>query len=162
MSRGRLLIDCNLLVLLIVGAASKDFIGRHKRTRGTYTAEDFDLLVAVIDGSPGIVLTPYTLTETYNLAHSIAEPARSQIMASLSRLIDGHPEHYLESTIACRHKDFARLGLVDAILLEMAGFTVPAGRPTLLTVDLDLAIAAEIAGHAVINFNHLRDPGGAD
>lgn len=157
MRREHLLIDSNLLLLFIVGVTSRDYINRHKRIRNSYTVEDFDLLVDVIADHPGIVLTPCTLTETYNLSHNMAEPARGEIMASLSRLIDRYPEHHLASAVACRNTQFMRLGLVDAMLLEMAAINLPAARPTLLTADLDLAVAAEIAGHSVINFNHLRD-----
>ena len=43
--KGVVVIDTNLLVLLIVGSASKHYIGKHKRLRG-YTTDHFDLLVS--------------------------------------------------------------------------------------------------------------------
>jgi hypothetical protein len=48
--------------------------------------------------------------------------------------------------------EFIRLGLTDSVLLEL-------GRSgaTLLTVDLDLYLAALDAGLNVINYNHLKE-----
>lgn len=47
------------------------------------------------------------------------------------------------------------LGLTDAVLLELSSIEAES-RPTLLTVDLDLAIAAEMQNYPVMNFNHYR------
>jgi hypothetical protein len=41
--KGAVVIDTSLMVLLIVGSASRDYIARHKRFCG-YTVDDFDVL----------------------------------------------------------------------------------------------------------------------
>jgi predicted nucleic acid-binding protein len=56
------------------------------------------------------------------------------------------------SGAAAQRKEFIRLGLADAALLEIAAKNV-----TLLTTDFDLYNAALAKGAKAFNFNHLRD-----
>jgi hypothetical protein len=149
-------IDSNLLLLLIVGSASRSYVTRHKRLKA-YTIEDFDTLAWVISCYDNIVLLPHTLTETSNLLRQIDDPMRSNIARSLHRLILTCPEQYLASRSATVRPEYTRLGLTDAALLELSRIEPGRDQPTLLTVDLDLAIAAEINGYPVENFNHYRD-----
>lgn len=59
-------IDSNLLVLLVVGETDGEVITRHRRTR-SYRAEDYDLLVRLInDTGHQVYVTPNTLTEASN------------------------------------------------------------------------------------------------
>ncbi|MSP01969.1 MAG: hypothetical protein EXR07_13095 [Acetobacteraceae bacterium] len=141
-------LDANLLVLFVVGAASRSYIAKHKRLRA-YTEKDFTLLLDVLSASPRIVVTPNTLTETSNLLRQIAEPARAHIYAVFQALLADTDEVYVESDRAARHAAFPRLGLTDAALLTV----VTAGH-VLLTADLDLYLAADRQGQAVINFTH--------
>ncbi len=66
-------------------------------------------------------------------------------------------ETYVPSEAGVKRPEFSKLSLTDAILLEALKFSTENTPFQLLTVDLDLAIAAEIAGYKVQNFNHLRD-----
>ena len=62
-------IDANLLVLLVVGSAGRDYISKHRRLR-RFSKEDYDLLLRLIRKAKGtrrVFVTPNTLTETSNL-----------------------------------------------------------------------------------------------
>jgi hypothetical protein len=56
-------VDANLLLLLVVGATSRDYIEKHKRLRDTYTKDDYDLLVKMIGQYSNIIVLPNVLTE---------------------------------------------------------------------------------------------------
>ena len=61
-------------------------------------------------------------------------------------------EIFVESKEASSRQEFLRVGLTDAGLLEVAKADV-----AILSVDLELCIAAETAGYSAINLNHIRD-----
>ena len=61
-------VDANLLVLLIIGTAQRSLVGRHPRLK-EYTANDFDILIKLLDTGETVYVTPNTLTETSNLLH---------------------------------------------------------------------------------------------
>jgi hypothetical protein len=144
-----IVLDANLLLLLAVGLTSRAYISNHKRLQG-YEEPDFDLLTGLI-GSAAILVTPNTLTETSNLARQIKEPARTQISRQLRQICTILEEHYVQSSRAAGYKEFLRLGLADAAQLDLAGAS-----HTLLTVDLDLYLAAVGRGLKAENFNHYR------
>ena len=140
------LIDANLLVLLVVGAVDPRLIQRNKRTRN-FTPDDYELLLDLI-GNKRVLVTPNTLTEASNLL-----TPHPQFAAKLRRLIEGSTEETISSADAVESPTFPRLGLTDAVLLEIASSTRP-----LITVDLDLYLAAQARGHdRAINFTHLRN-----
>jgi len=146
-----LILDTNLLMLLLVGSTSKEYISKHKRLRA-YSEMDFDLLIKYLSSASNIFVTPNILTETSNLIGQIAEPARTKILMVFSDYIKFADERYCESRQAISRKEFIRLGLTDSVLLhEMTDSFI------LLTADLDLYLAAKNEGYAVLNFNHLRD-----
>jgi hypothetical protein len=144
-----IIFDTGLLVLLVVGSASRSFITRHKRT-SQFSADDFDLLSGLLARCE-VFVTPNTLTETSNLVRQVSEPARSAIGATFAALIEAAEEIYVPSRHASGHPAFARLGLADSAQLRAVS-----GR-MLLTVDLGLYLSALAAGEAAENFNHLRD-----
>ena len=147
-----LFIDANLIVLLVVGQAGRDLIAKHRRTRTLFAIEDYDRLIRAISRVGELRVTPNTLTEASNLLGQHGEPERSQLLLTLRALVERSPETVVASVDAARHAAFPRLGLTDAALLEV----VSAGAP-LLTVDLDLYVAALASGEeAAINFNHWR------
>lgn len=151
MSARTVLVDTNLLVLLTVGATSRDYIARHKRLTA-FIPEDYDVLCELISGAQAVRVTPNILTETSNLAAYIDNPAKSQIFDTFQRLIATFLEVYVPSTAAIRRWEFIRLGLTDAAVLEALSDQV-----VLLTTDLNLFLAAQSAGAAAINFNQVRD-----
>ena len=146
-----ILLDTNLLLLFIVGTASRDYISKHKRLT-QFTVDDYDALVKVIECAPEVLLSPNTLTETSNLAAYIAEPAKAAIFRVLQNVIRSSPEQYIPSRVATERHEFLRLGLTDAALVEASTDEV-----AILTTDLDLYLAAIAKGSPAMNFNHLRD-----
>ena len=150
MNRAVVILDTMLLVLLVVGTASREYIGLHRRLRA-FTVSDFDLLrEKFLAHVSSILVTPNTLTETSNLACQISEPARSRISVVLRELTKKCDEHYRESRDASDRAEFLRLGLTDSVLLDVAA------RGILLTTELDLYVAAIKSGYRAINFNHHR------
>lgn len=150
MSGTTLVLDTNLLVLFVVGSTNRAFIQRHKRLKA-FSVEDFELLCRLIASCPQVIVTPNTLTETSNLLGHIEEPARTQIFEAFRQLVLSTDEEYLESRNAVTVKEFSRLGLTDAGLLEVTRET-----RSLLTTDLDLYLSALNRGATAVNFNHLR------
>ena len=150
MHRG-IYIDANLLLLLVVGLTGRVLIDKHRRTR-EFSAEDYDLLVQVIERARQVFVTPNTLTEASNLLAQHGEPERSRLLSGLRALIEHSPETVIASADASTHNKFLRLGLTDAALLKVVSVETP-----LVTVDLELYSAALARGEEVaINFNHLR------
>ena len=146
-----LFIDANLIVLLVVGQAGRGLIARHRRTR-KFTVEDYDRLIQAISPVGELRVTPNTLTEASNLLGQHGEPQRSRLLLKLRELIERNPETVIASADAARRDEFPRLGLTDAALLEVVSADAP-----LLTVDLDLYVAALASGEeAAINFNRWR------
>ncbi|MGH7047742.1 MAG: hypothetical protein ACREE2_15285 [Stellaceae bacterium] len=146
-----IILDANLLLLLVVGLTSRTYISKHKRLR-PYNEFDFDLLEGIVGSATKIVVTPHTLAETSNLIGYIGEPAREQIYLQLRLLLGAFHERHVESVNAAQREEFPRLGLADAVQLELA-----AESHTLLTIDLDLYLAARRRGLKAENFNYLRN-----
>ncbi len=146
----RIVLDAQLLVLLVVGAASTAYIGRHKRLRA-YTTGDYLLLCKRLAPPAEIVVTPNVLTEVSNIAGQIAEPARGKVMAALAGMIAATSERSVRSADVTGRPEFRRLGLTDSVLL-----TTSSDSELLLTADLDLYLAASYSGIRVENFNFTR------
>lgn len=149
-TRSLLLVDTNLLLLLIVGSADRDQIGRFKRTR-MYTAEDFDLLAGYIDQFDGLLVTPNVLTEVSNLAGQGTDPFRSRLFATIGLLAAQVTEEYVPSVTVTGEPEFIRLGLTDISILLATG-----ERAAVLTDDLPLYLKLARSGVSTVNFNHLR------
>lgn len=150
MSQASIVLDTNLLVLFVVGTASRAYIPRHKRLKA-YAVADFELLLKILAPAPEVLLTPNTLTETSNLVGNIAEPARTHVYEVLKAVIRQGPEKYISSRLAAERPEFLRLGLTDAALLSP-----PFQEAALLTADLHLYLAAVACGRPAFNFNHFR------
>ena len=146
------LLDANLLVLLVVGSESRDLIARHRRLEH-YSAEDYDILLELLEEADQLFVTPNTLTEASNLIRQHGMPERSFLMKRLQYLIHGSQEIVVASVDASSNAEFERLGLTDAALLEAVTDDTP-----LLTVDFDLYLAALESGEErAVNFTHYRN-----
>lgn len=144
------LVDSNLLLLLVVGSASRRYIQVHKRLSG-YGAEDFELLVGLIGTFSDLVTVPHVITEVSNLSRHIPDPAaRSVIVDKLRELIEQTPELPIGSVEGLQHPAWSRLGVTDTILLHLCEQGI-----TLVTADSDLAIEAEMVGGDVLNFRSM-------
>lgn len=146
-----LLLDSNLLILLVVGAAKRSYVSQHKRLR-KFDVKDFDLLSEIVAQSRGIILSPNVITEASNLIRQAADPVRSASTRMLARIVESGDERIVSSKVAVQHPEYNSLGIADAVLLENGtqGFT-------LLTVDRNLYLAAIKARLKALNFNYLRD-----
>ena len=144
--------DANLLTLLIAGRVNRTLIAKHRRLSG-YTPEDYDILVNFLSGARRVYVTPNALTEASNLLRQHADPERSQLMAALREVIFRSEEIIVKSADASRNKAFTRLGLADAALLEL----LATRETTLITVDLDLYLAALDNGSNALNFTYLLE-----
>lgn len=141
-------IDANLLVLLVVGSVERQSVATHRRTR-TFTPEDYDRLLRIVEALDRVFVTPNTLTEASNL---LEHPQDTRFLDRLRVLIEASQESIVSSVAAARSRAFTRLGLTDAVLLEV----VSAERP-LITVDLELYSAALAKGEeAAFNFTYLQ------
>lgn len=147
--KGRILIDTNLLVLFVVGIYDTRYIAKHKNV-SDYSIEDFESLCILLEGSD-IVVTPHILTEASNLLWQTSAPHKHHIRKVLGDLIPRSVEHHLQSTSIVLSDHFPALGLTDAGILEL-----PHGSGKILTVDLDLHLAALNQGIETDNFNHYR------
>ena len=145
-------LDANLFVLLVVGSVGRDLIEKHRRLRA-YSAEDYEILIDLLDRVERVFVTPNTLTETSHLLAQHREPERSLFFDRLRFIIHESEEIVVASAVASSNSAFNRLGLTDAALLEVVTPETP-----LVTVDLDLYLAANASGQeAALNFTHLRN-----
>ncbi len=149
--RGPVVIDSNLAVLLIVGAASRSYIARHKHL-SHYDAYDFELLGEIIKEFSDIVMLPHVLSETSNLVRQIAPPAYRAVKGAFRTFVEGAVELALVSRDGCDRPEFMPLGLADAMLLHVCGLDVAGAQPTLLTADSKLADCALSMGYSVIDY----------
>jgi len=149
---GAVVVDANLTVLLVVGSASKSYIGRHKRLRDDYTIEDFELLGLLIAEFSDIILLPHILVEVSSLARQIANPARARIQDVLRTLIMTATELPIQSAAGAQREEFGELGLTDAVILHLCSMAINGIPPTLITTDTDLANSAHAQGYSVIDF----------
>jgi len=132
------------------------YISKHKRLR-EYDEIDYKLVTRLIEASSGILFCPNVLTETSNLIRYIDDPIRTEISLVFSQIIERTDEQYIQSVNAIHNKDYARLGLTDAVLLSLS-----TTESVLVTADLSLWLAAIAAGQEAINYNHYRDEFRAD
>lgn len=149
----RLFLDSSLLVLLVVGMVDPGLIAKHKRTK-QFPAEAYDLLNKHISYLDCVLVTPNTLTEASNLLGQHGEPMRSNLFHMLRNLLERTEETVVASADASQNSAFPRLGLTDAVLLDVISAETP-----LLTTDLNLHVAAlERKGEkSAFNFMHLFD-----
>lgn len=146
-----LMLDTNLAVLFVAGTADIRYISKHKRLN-TFDAEDYKFLLEIIAKFDRIIFTPNVFSETSNLLRYIGDPIRSELLVMLKAIIDKSDEHRIESKNAAARVEYLRLGLTDAVLLELASTGA-----SLLTVDLDLYLAALSAGYSAANYNHIKE-----
>ena len=144
-------IDSNILLLLVVGRVSRELISRHRRLEGFF-AEDYDILLDLLQQVRQVFVTPNTLTETSNLLGKHREPERSRLFQELRSVILDSEEVIISSATASANDVFPRLGLTDAALLEAVSADIP-----LLTMDHNLHQAALEAGTGfAVNFAAFR------
>lgn len=147
----KILIDANLLCLIAAGFGAPAAIGSHRRLKA-YEAEDFGAVMDIVRPFDKIITCPHILAETSNLLASTYEAQKFALLDSLKKIIINMEEVRPLSALACDHDAYLRLGLTDAVIL-----TIEISGAPLLTVDVDLTIAASRDGREVINYNWIRD-----
>ena len=143
-----ILVDANLLVLLVVGTASRELTAKHKKTKA-FTAADYDRLVAML-GDHKIIVLPHIAAEASNLLAFHQEPERQRLMVVLKTFLQVTDEEYVASRRAVSQPEYAFVGLTDAAILSTATTA------EILTTDALLHVVALKRGLTAINFNHLR------
>jgi hypothetical protein len=139
-------IDTNLLLLLLVGATSHEYISKHRRLYPIYNTRHFELIQRLLSSWPKVICTAHILTEASNLARQTADPMRSEIMATFKRFINLADERQVPGAEAAEQPSFFRLGLTDAAILSLDPAEVQ-----VLTVDHDLHIASLEKGFDIQN-----------
>ena len=146
-----LLLDANLAILLVVGIVDEGFIAKHKRL-SAFDVTDYKILSNIVGASAGLLFCPNIASETSNLLRQTGEPMRSRLSKAFGEILRKVDEKYVESKIAASESDYVRLGVSDAVLLNMAR-----SGSRLLTTDVELYLAAQNAGLDAVNYNHVRD-----
>jgi hypothetical protein len=144
-------IDTNLLVLLVVGSASRDYIARHKRLDG-YTVRHFDDLVALISVFSEIVLLPQIVAEVSNLVRQIEGGPQRRIQSALRTLIENCREFPAESLSGALREEFLELGITDSVVLHFCSLDMEGLHPTLITSDSRLADVGHSLGYSIIDY----------
>lgn len=148
-----LLIDSNILTVYLVGLYDVKRIPEFKRTKGSYTVDDFYLLQEFITLFENrLVTTPHILAEVSNLL----EGTRYQygpLLNVLFTYMTIAQEMYLPALEAIQHQTliFTRFGLSDLVAGELLKQDY-----LLLTDDLDFSAYLRNRSLSVINFNNLR------
>lgn len=151
MIRGPILIDTNVFVLYVTGAAGRSIVPVHKRCN-QFTEEDYDALIALLGDEPELILLPNVVAEASNLLAQIAEPYKAAVLRMLKAAVLTFSEEYVTSRMAVSHVDYMRLRLTDCALLS-----APDPKFHLLTVDFNLYLAFLRDDRPVTNFRHVID-----
>jgi rRNA-processing protein FCF1 len=145
-----LLIDTNILLVLFVGRVNRQRISEFNRTE-KYTAKDYDVLVKITKNFAKIVTTPNILTEVNSLINQLKEPERSRCLVLFSDLLSRIDEFYRESQKISEMDKFAKFGLTDCGILDLAR-----DRYLVLTDDFKLANYLQSVGIDTINFANIQ------
>jgi len=151
--RKALVLDTNLFVLLVVGAAGEELVEAHRRLSG-YTREHYRWLRDIVRTAPKVVCTPHIPAETSNFLRQGGANVARRCMEQFSRLIGSAGEIWRPASELATADPFIRLGLTDAAILDLA----PEDH-ILLTVDFDLDGAARKRGFEVQNPTRLFHEG---
>lgn len=136
-----LIVDANLGLLLVVGAADRRFVRSHKRLKAHYDEADYVTVSAFLNEFTLIVTVPHVLAEMSNLSRFMegGGPAKLAIRESFGRFVDGIYEQMTESRLGTSRSEFlAGMGLTDSILLGLAETGFDGRECFLFTADVRL------------------------
>ncbi len=147
------LVDTNLLMLLLVGIYDRNRVERTRRIRDRFRAEDFDILVAVLEQFETRVTTPHVLTETSNLlGQALSGHVKEGVFSLFVELVSTDWREQREASSALvAVPAFLWLGLADIAISEAA-------RDSYLVLTDDGPLANHLGRLQVdaLNFNYLR------
>lgn len=141
-------LDCNVLLLLIIGSVDKKHINRFKRT-SMFDESHYDLLTKLISNSQ-ILLTPNVVTEASNLLESYTFDKQKIGLQFLKKICQNIPESYEQSIKLVDLDVFNDYGLSDSSVFNLCKVGAIA-----ITVDLNLYISLVSSNLQAVNFNHL-------
>jgi hypothetical protein len=127
-------------------------IQRHKKTKGEYIAEDYDLLFDLIASFAPCVTTPHILTEVSNQLGQASEPLKHAVFEGFVVMIKLLIEHHVPSRQLADHDQFVLFGLTDLGILELAAQE----ESLVVTADARLASYLGTCGINAIEFRWLR------
>ena len=144
------LIDSNLLMLYLVGEFDPQQISRLRRTK-SFVVRDYLVIKGFFNAFSIKITTPNILTEISNLSGDIPAGLRDRFFKLLHVHFERLGEEYLPSKIGAASPMFARFGLTDSVIAEIA-------KQQYLVITADFPLANYLASIKadVINFNHLR------
>jgi hypothetical protein len=147
-----ILVDANLLIVFLLGVWDRNYVPEFKRTRG-YTADDVDVLKAMLFKFDRLVTTPSVLAEASNLLNHLPPNRRDRFFAHLAQVLPTAPfeERLVELPRVAGSTCFIRLGFTDATIDELGA----AGCPV-LTDDFLLYRHLASRDIEVVNFNNIR------
>lgn len=144
-------LDTNVLLLLIVGTAIGDVVGKRLKQ---YTRQDWDILQGYLVDTDRMIATPNVWTEVSNICtFGIHKDWHRKVRETLATTIGGAVEVVCASREVAANPEFARLGLTDCAWLSVLSDNKEL---VLLTDDFPLYHFALSQGFKVENFNHLR------
>lgn len=146
------LVDTNLLVLLLVGAVNRQRIPKFKRTQ-SFSIEDFDLLLRLIDCFGKLIATPHVLSQASDLA-DLDGKELNLVRETFKLIVDQNDEVFDESRVLVADPIFTRFGLADAAVAKVNSRGI-----LVVTADVQLHLALQHRGWDALNFNHLRPLG---
>jgi hypothetical protein len=146
---GPVVLDTNLLMLLVVGTASRDYITRHKRLAADFTEFEFELLVEMIGTFSELILIPHIVAETSSLVRHISNPMRMDVQDIFKNLITSTPEYPVGSFFGAQRDEFLELGITDSVILHFLSLNDI--DPTLMSIDSDLLNRANALGYNVVD-----------
>ncbi len=152
---GPVILDTNLLMLLVVGSTSRNYIAAHKRLAADFTSVHFDVMVELIGAFSDILLVPDIVAETSSLLRHIANPMRRSILSTFKELILGAVEVPVASMFGANRDEFHDLGATDAVILHVLSLKEVAA--TLMTIDQPLLHRAGALGYDVFDFRQFLD-----
>ncbi|WDY56684.1 hypothetical protein [Pseudomonas sp. PSKL.D1] len=124
MSNGKLIVDTNLLLLLVIGAVEG---GRHIKRSGrlnAYTESDFQNITEVMKGFNDIYITPYIATEVSNLI-DLSGRAYEAALDIARALFRSFKKLDCDIDKDCAPSIFLRYGITDTSLTILASdFTI--------------------------------------
>jgi hypothetical protein len=147
-----LILDTNLLVLLVLGSVDRERIPDGKRTQ-EYTVSDWDNLIQFISVFDQIVVSPYILAETSNLADVYTGDMKKLPFLELKNWMekDEFVEKFIPAKTIVESRFFTQYGLTDACVIEMAD-----DYTAILTNDGPLANHARAEGKEVFTIQDIR------
>ena len=147
-----LLIDTNLLLLLVIGAAVPETLATFKPLKNQgFSQTDYSILARFASRFTKLITTPHVLTEVSNHCDKLKGDHRLQFCDGIVPFIKRLKEETVEAAILCQRERFVDFGLTDMAIAEISpdSFLVA-------TVDFELCGYLNEKNVDAVNFNHLR------